>query len=80
MGVILGETSPEFRGALASTEFIVAKGMGNWENLPEQHPQVPTAHLLRTKCKPIADSLGVMQHKNVAKLLHPGDKYDRPQC
>ncbi|MHA1712643.1 MAG: damage-control phosphatase ARMT1 family protein [Candidatus Ranarchaeia archaeon] len=80
VGVILDESSPEFLEAFKEADLIFAKGMGNWENLPEQSPLAPVAHLFRTKCKPIADSLGVPQHKNVAKLLMPGEPYDRPQA
>ena len=46
-------------------DIIIAKGMGNFESLSEEELPVPIAHVLRTKCGPVADSIGVPQNVNV---------------
>ena len=48
-----------------SCDMIIAKGMGNFESLSDEDLPVPVAHVLRTKCKPVADSIGVRQDLNV---------------
>ncbi len=64
-------TSPEFQVAYKKADLIVAKGMGNWESLPEIHPPVPVVYILRTKCRPIAQSLNVPHQSNVIKAIFP---------
>ena len=51
----------EIRGA----DMIIAKGMGNYESLSDDELHVPVAHVLRTKCIPVADSIGVPLNQNV---------------
>ncbi|MHA2060269.1 MAG: damage-control phosphatase ARMT1 family protein [Candidatus Ranarchaeia archaeon] len=64
-------TSVEFQEAYNNADLIIAKGMGNWESLPELNPPVPTAYILRTKCRPIARSLNTEHQTNVIKLVFP---------
>jgi len=71
VGLNLEEVSDEFLNVYKNTPLIIAKGMGHWETIPEQNPSMPIVYLLRTKCQPIADSLNVPRHKNVAKLVLP---------
>lgn len=56
------------RMLLAGADLIVSKGMGNWEALSEQGFG-PIIYLMRTKCRPVAESVGEPLDKNVAKLF-----------
>lgn len=58
----------ELREAYFSADLIIAKGMGHYETLTEVRAEVPTLHLLKAKCRPIARSLGVEVGSLVAKL------------
>lgn len=49
-------------------DLIISKGMGNYEALSETTYK-PIMHLLRTKCHPVAKSLGLPKDLNVAKLI-----------
>ncbi|MGB2580908.1 MAG: ARMT1-like domain-containing protein, partial [Thermoplasmata archaeon] len=60
-----------FGERLRSYDLIIAKGMANYESLSETDIG-PVAYLLRTKCDPIADSLGLKKDINAAKLLLEG--------
>ncbi|MBQ7979449.1 MAG: DUF89 family protein [Candidatus Methanomethylophilaceae archaeon] len=55
------ELMDEIRGC----DLILAKGMGNFESLSDEVLPVPVAHVLSTKCKPVADSIGVPHDLNV---------------
>ncbi len=56
-GTILKTCSAEFKRIYDSTEFIISKGQGNYEALSnERHP---IFFLLKTKCRVIADDIGV---------------------
>lgn len=67
-GLNIDEASKEFMEEFKKTELIIAKGMGHFETLTEFELPIPLVHLLRTKCEPIANSLGVARHRNVAKI------------
>lgn len=71
VGVIPRWCSKNFLSLFDEVDFIVAKGMGHWETLPEFSVPRPTAHLLRTKCEPVARSLGVPKGRNIVKILKP---------
>ena len=47
---------------------IVAKGMANFEATSDRRLPVPIAHILRTKCMPVAKALGVPTEINVLKM------------
>ena len=47
---------------------LIAKGMANYESLSDEDMGVPVAHVLRSKCKPVAESLGVPIGINVVKV------------
>ena len=56
-GTILKTCSAEFKKIYDSSEFIISKGQGNYEALSnERHP---IFFLLKTKCRVIADDIGV---------------------
>ncbi len=69
VGVLPPWCSQEFLDHFKTTDLVIAKGMGHHETLPEFSLPAPTAHLLRTKCEPIARSLGVAKGRNVVKML-----------
>ncbi|MCX8204564.1 MAG: ARMT1-like domain-containing protein [Candidatus Nezhaarchaeota archaeon] len=56
------------RRAYFDSDLVIAKGMGHYETLTEHKATVPTLHLLKAKCKPIAKSLDVEVGSLVAKL------------
>ncbi len=49
-------------------DIIISKGMGNFEALSEMDYR-PILYLLRTKCNPVAQTLGLPKNLNVAKLF-----------
>lgn len=52
---------------LETADAIFCKGMANYESFSETNYR-PIAYLLRTKCKPIAQSMGIPVNTNVIKL------------
>ena len=67
-GLNLNDASKDFLDVYKKTDFIIAKGMGYYETFTEFEHPCPVVHLLRTKCEPVAQSLGADRHRNVAKL------------
>ncbi|MEJ2703619.1 MAG: ARMT1-like domain-containing protein [Sedimentisphaerales bacterium] len=58
-GTVISTCSPEFRKILDQSDFVVAKGQGNYEAL-SNYPR-PIFFLLKAKCRIIADAIGVSQ-------------------
>lgn len=73
IGVNLERNSDEFKKLFSSAQLIVAKGMGNFESLTEFAPSCPTIHIMRTKCNPVAEHVGVPRNKNVVLIRMPAD-------
>ena len=71
IGVNLERNSEEFKKLFSSAELIVAKGMGNFESLTELEPSCPIIHIMRTKCNPVAEHVGVPRNKNVVLIRMP---------
>ncbi len=71
IGVDLGRSSEAFRRRLASAPLVVAKGMGNYESLTEVELGCPVVHILRTKCIPVAEHIGVPRNCNVILVRYP---------
>ncbi len=71
IGVNIDKSSDEFRRVFFSAKMIVAKGMGNYESLTESEPHCPIIHLMRTKCAPVAEHVGVPRDRNVILLRRP---------
>jgi uncharacterized protein with ATP-grasp and redox domains len=69
VGVLPQWCSRAFLSKFNEVDLVIAKGMGHHETLPEFTLPVPTAHLLRTKCQPIARSLKVPKDRNVVYVL-----------
>ncbi len=68
VGVPMDKLDSELLERVENATLLVAKGMANWESFSE-HDYRPIAYLLRTKCRPVADSMGEEQDINVAKLF-----------
>lgn len=56
---------------ISSCGLIIAKGMANYEATSGRRLSVPIVHILRSKCGPVARSLGVPQNVNVVKVIRP---------
>jgi len=67
-GVDMEIASAEFKTTFAAAPLVLAKGMGYWETLSESPPQGKVFYLLKAKCQPVADSLGVALDSYVALL------------
>jgi hypothetical protein len=74
IGIRLDESPDSFKERFYSTDIIIAKGMANWETLTEIPAPSPLMFLFRTKCEPVANSVGVPLHKSVALLVRDGWK------
>jgi uncharacterized protein with ATP-grasp and redox domains len=57
----------ELKQAFENVDLIISKGMGNYETFSETDYR-PIAHLLRTKCKPVAEDMGLNMNLNVVKV------------
>lgn len=73
VGVDLDSLGGPFRRLLDDADLIIAKGMANFESLSETD-LAPIAYLLRTKCRPVADSIGLKLDLNAVKLFERGYK------
>jgi len=59
VGIDLDSLNTELRSKISSADLIIAKGMANFESLSDQDVPVPAVYILRTKCAPVADALGI---------------------
>ncbi|RKX23713.1 MAG: hypothetical protein DRP45_09855 [Candidatus Zixiibacteriota bacterium] len=69
-GTILNTCSREFRQMLAGSEFVIAKGQGNYEGLSNENHAV--FFLLMAKCRLIAQDLGVKKGDIILKGMGVG--------
>ena len=67
-GVDMSLASDEFRAEFEGADLVLAKGMGYWETLSELPAQGKVFYILKAKCQPVADSLGVTLNSYVALL------------
>ncbi|CAB3290213.1 DUF89 domain-containing protein [Methanocaldococcus lauensis] len=67
IGIILEECSEEFLKEFRSADLIIAKGMGNYESLTEYENEIdkPIYYILKAKCKPVAENIGVNVGDNI---------------
>ena len=68
VGLPIYDMPEELDTLLKEADIIIAKGMGNYESLTHTDYK-PVAYLMRTKCKPVAESAGAPLDRNVAKLV-----------
>ena len=71
VGLDFDKITPELKEKIESVDIIISKGMGNFEAFSETDYK-PIAYLLRTKCPPVANALGLELNMNVAKLVAKG--------
>ncbi|MEM2391375.1 MAG: ARMT1-like domain-containing protein [Candidatus Korarchaeota archaeon] len=69
VGVVLEYSTEKFKETLSDSDLVIAKGMGAYETLTEYKLEKPVYVLLKAKCEPIAQSLGVRQGSLVIKRL-----------
>lgn len=60
LGTVLERTSKEFQKVFDTADFVIAKGQANYESLSERNKKI--YFLLMTKCRVIADDIGVPTH------------------
>ena len=65
-GVDMDMASSNFKAEFKAADLVLAKGMGYWDTLSELPAQGKVFHLLKAKCQPVADSLGVPLNSYVA--------------
>ncbi len=71
VGVDLGSMEGGFGDMLRGKDLVIAKGMANFESLSETD-LAPIAYLLRTKCAPVAQNIGLPKDINAVRLLKKG--------
>jgi uncharacterized protein with ATP-grasp and redox domains len=60
LGTPLPPTHPRLKEAITEADLVIAKGSANYETFTAKQAKVPTVvYLLRAKCEPVAQSLGV---------------------
>lgn len=74
MGTVLHRTSGEFQEIYRSADVVIAKGQANYECLSDEKKNL--FFLLMTKCKVIADDIGVSEHKLICKKQVFGKECD----
>lgn len=71
IGIDWDDVPEDLADEIAGCGLIIAKGMANFEATSDRSIGVPIAHILRTKCMPVACALGVPMEINVLKLIKP---------
>ena len=69
IGADLSKAGGDLREELRNADLIIAKGMANYESLSDQDAGMPKVFILRTKCEPVARSLGVLPDINVVRYV-----------
>ena len=69
IGVDLSKAGEDLLSELSEVDLIISKGMANYESISDQKVNVPIVYILRTKCEPVAKSLGVPADINVVKMV-----------
>jgi len=59
IGLDVGALNAELKKEIASADLMIAKGMANFESLSDQDVPIPVVHILRSKCAPVAEALGI---------------------
>ena len=69
IGIDLNGIGEDLKKEIETADIMIAKGMANYESLSDQPVNMPIVHILRTKCKPVADSLGIPTGINVVRFI-----------
>lgn len=67
VGVDVKKIGEDLKKALGEADLIISKGMANYESFSDTGYR-PIAYLMRTKCRPVAESMGLEKNINAAKL------------
>lgn len=68
IGLDLTKIKDDLWKEIFKSDLIIAKGMANYESLTGQKVGIPVAHILRSKCIPVSESLNVPLGINVVRL------------
>ena len=68
IGIDLSNIPPELGEALDTCDILIAKGMANYEAFSDSDYR-PIAYMMKTKCRPVADSIGLPKGISAAKLV-----------
>lgn len=71
IGIDWDDVPEDLSSEISGCGLIIAKGMANYEATSGRSLDVPIVHVLRSKCGPVARSLGVPQNVNVVKVILP---------
>ena len=74
IGIDLDSLDTELRSEISSADLIISKGMANFESLSDQDVPAPAVYILRTKCAPVADALGIPLGINAVVLRNERKK------
>ncbi len=69
VGVDMKRAPKDLKDAIKSTDLILSKGMANYESLSSEKLGKPVVYVLRTKCVPVAESIGAEPGKNVVRFF-----------
>ncbi|WII08199.1 ARMT1-like domain-containing protein [Methanomassiliicoccales archaeon LGM-RCC1] len=65
VGIDWRDVPDDLMKEIGNSDLIIAKGMGNYESLSDEALPVPVVHVMRTKCAPVAESIGMPLDQNV---------------
>ena len=65
---VLSKAKDDLKEELDRADMMICKGMANYESLSDQDAGMPKVFILRTKCGPVARSLGVPENINVVRV------------
>ena len=65
VGIDWRDVPEDLTKEIENSDLIIAKGMGNYESLSDEVLPVPVVHVMRTKCAPVAESIGMPLDQNV---------------
>lgn len=68
VGAVLSKAKDDLKEELDRADMMICKGMANYESLSDQDAGMPKVFILRTKCGPVARSLGVPESINVVRV------------
>jgi len=68
IGIDLNNMPEELKDALDTCDIIIAKGMANYEAFSDSDYR-PIAYMMKTKCRPVADSIGLPKGISAAKIV-----------
>jgi len=71
IGTNLRECSEEFLSYFETADLIISKGMGHYETLNDNPHRI--VFMLKAKCEPVAEDLGVEKDENVLKFKEQED-------